>query len=300
MDYYGRPAIKKPTWLWYVPTYFFVGGMASGAYIVATLLDIRARPEDRAAVRYGHAIALAGLLVCPVLLIADLGRPERFINMLRVFKPRSIMNMGTWALLGFGSFSALAAVVHVLEDFGHRLPALRVLGWLGLFPAMFVGTYTGVLLSATNVPLWAGNRLLLGPLFFSSALSSGLAAVRLVLALRGPAHQGTQARLHRAESTTMLAELALQIGTFLVLRGLARPLVAGRGATFRLFGSVGLGTLAPLALNRVARHHRWAEIVSCVLALAGSVMLRFGMTEAGERSADDPRAYFAYTAREGR
>ena len=98
----------------------------------------------------------------------------------------------------------------------------------------------------------------------------------------------------------MLAELALQIGTFLVLRGLARPLVAGRGATLRLLGSIGLGTLAPLALTRVARRHRWAEIVSCVLALAGSVMLRFGMTEAGEKSADDARAYFAYTGRERR
>ena len=299
-DYYGRPAIKKPGWLWYIPAYFFVGGTSSGAYIVATLLDIRGRDEDRDAVRYGHLIAFLGMLVSPLLLITDLGRPERFLNMLRVFKPRSVMNMGTWALLHFSSFAALATGLHVLEHFGIRLRAVRVLTWLGIAPAMVVGTYTGVLLSATNVPLWAGNRLLMGPLFFSSALSSGIAAVRLALSLRGVSHHGTRRRLHSAETTVTSAEMLLTVGSLLVLRGLARPLVQGRWSTLQQVGSIGLGTLLPFVLNRFALEHRWVEAFSAALTLAGGAMLRFSVTDAGEKSADDPQAYFDYTSSEDR
>ncbi|HEU4754899.1 MAG TPA: NrfD/PsrC family molybdoenzyme membrane anchor subunit, partial [Armatimonadota bacterium] len=185
-DYYGLPAIKRPEWKWYVPAYFFTGGVASGSYIVATIADMRGGGEDRPLVRAGRYLCLLMTAACPVLLIADLGRPERWHYMLRSFRPRSMMNQGAWGLSLFGAFVTAATVAQVLEDLagggnglGRRLlrgaaAPLRPLTWLGIPVAAYVGSYTGVLLSATNVPLWAGNRNFLGPLFFASALSSGV------------------------------------------------------------------------------------------------------------------------------
>ena len=296
--YYDHPALKKPEWLWYVPAYFFVGGLASGAYVIATLMDIRARPEDRTAVRSGYAIALAGMLLSPVLLIADLGRPERFLNMLRVFKPRSMMSMGSWGLTLFGSFSALALASTILQDLGHRIAVLRVVSWLGLLPAMFVGGYSGLLLSATNVPLWAGNRLLMGPLFLSSALSSGLAAVHIAQPLFGSLAPTTADRIQRAERRVSAAELALMLGSLVALGRTARPLVWGRWAVVFQFGAIGLGHLLPVVLDRLISKGRRTELLTAGLSLAGSAMLRLAVTEAGKQSADDALAYFAYTAPE--
>src|SRR5207248_7415343 len=119
--------------------------------------------------RRGHALSLVALLPCPLLLILDLGRPDRFLNMFRVLKLRSPMSLGSWALAAFGPFCALSA-----------LSPRRALALVGLPFALFVAGYTGVLLAATAVPLWTKNHLLLGPLFLSSSFSSAAAALRLV------------------------------------------------------------------------------------------------------------------------
>src|SRR5947209_11792170 len=229
--YYDLPAIKKPEWKWPVPIYFFVGGVASGAYIVAALVELQDREEDRSLVRAGRYLQFGALLLCPPLLIADLGRPERFHHMLRVFRPRSMMNQGSWGLTLFGMFSTAVAAAQALEDLAPHsrvrklaeLPA-RALSWLGIVPAAYVGSYTGVLLSATNVPLWAGNKYWMGPLFFSSALSAGLAGTRLTARMLGPVSEATEAGLDRAENVVAGAELALTAASAAALGSLARPL----------------------------------------------------------------------------
>jgi formate-dependent nitrite reductase membrane component NrfD len=293
-SYHGRPAIQRPEWLWDVPAYFFAGGMASGAYILATVLDILGREEDRPLVRAGRLVALAGMLVSPALLIADLGRPERFLNMLRVFRPRSVMNMGSWAISLFGLFAGLGVFIEIARAVGLALGPLRVLSWLGVVPAVVVGSYTGVLLAATNVPLWAANRLWMGPLFFASAMSSGLAATRLLGGMLGPVYPAARSRLGTAETVALTAELAFTAASGLTLRRLARPLLRGRWARPYLFGCVGLGTLAPLMLAR--RGGTRGEIAASLLAIGGSALLRVCWTEAGKESADDPHAYFTYTS----
>jgi formate-dependent nitrite reductase membrane component NrfD len=324
--YYDLPAIKKPEWNWPVPVYFFVGGVASGAYIVAALVDLQGREEDRSLVRAGRYLQFGSLLLCPPLLIADLGRPERFHHMLRVFRPRSMMNQGSWGLTLFGLFSTAAAAAQALEDLGDgRLPAphsrvrklidlpLRVSSSLGIVPAAYVGSYTGVLLSATNVPLWAGNKYWMGPLFFSSALAAGLAGTRLAAGMLGrgeprvgprrgttgrlalPVSEATEEGLRRAENVVAGAELALLAASAVALGNLARPLKTGPlGQVFQV-GALGLGILAPLALRTLRRRSRLASVLSSALVLTGSAVLKYAITEAGKRSADDPRAYFEYT-----
>jgi formate-dependent nitrite reductase membrane component NrfD len=301
--YFGMPAMKKPEWTWCVPAYFFIGGTASGAYIVATIADILGRREDRTHVLAGRLIALCGVLLSLPLLVADLGRPERFLNMLRVFKPRSMMSTGSWALTAFGGFSGIAVGVELLRALSPRwsllrLPVgpLRVLSWLGVLPAMYVGSYTGVLLSATNVPLWAGNRFLMGPLFFSSAMSCGLAATNLGARLFGPFSSSGDERFGRAEQRVLTTELAITAGSALMLRGLARPLLTGRWGRLYHLGSLGAGMLLPLLLPRLGLRGGFWGAVSSVLVLIGGASTRFAVTEAGKQSADDPHAYFAYTA----
>jgi formate-dependent nitrite reductase membrane component NrfD len=304
-SYFGLPAMKKPEWTWCVPAYFFVGGTASGAYICATLADILGRRGDRGHVRAGRTIALLGVLLSVPLLVADLGRPERFLNMLRVFKPRSMMSTGSWALTAFGAFSGLAVVVEMLPRLSPRWPVLRVLlgplrvlTWLGILPAMYVGSYTGVLLSATNVPLWAANRFLMGPLFLSSAMSCGLAATSLVARACGPLSPAVERRFERAENSVLVTELAITAASALTLRGRVRPLLTGRWSRLYQTGSLGAGLLLPLLLPRLGLSGGLWGAVSSLLVLIGGASTRFAVTEAGKESADDPRAYFAYTAPE--
>ena len=172
------PVIKAPVWTWEVPLYFWFGGIASGSAFVALACDL-AGDEDSAAV--ARKVALAALAPSPVLLILDLGRPERFVNMLRIFKPRSPMSMGAWALTVFGNLAAAAVGADLLG----RRRAARALGAANAVVGGYLGSYTGVLLASTAVPVWARSRLFLGPIFVSTATATGAAACRLTLAARG-------------------------------------------------------------------------------------------------------------------
>jgi formate-dependent nitrite reductase membrane component NrfD len=304
-SYFGLPAIKKPDWSWFVPAYFFVGGTASGAYITATLADMLGHRSDRPYVAAGRCVALLGVVASLPLLVADLGRPERFLNMLRVFKPRSMMSTGSWGLTTFGGFAGLAVGVELLRVLSPRWPVLRhllgplgVATWPGLLPAIYVGSYTGVLLSATNVPLWAGNRFLMGPLFFSSAMSCGLAATRLAARLFGPLRPSRDRRFQQAEQRVLTTELAITAASAMRLRGLARPLLTGRWSRLYHVGSLGAGMVLPFVLARLGLRGGFWDTVSAVLVLIGGASTRFAVTEAGKESADDPHAYFAYTAPE--
>lgn len=300
--YYDLPAIKKPEWKWMVPAYFFLGGLSSGAYIVAALVDLTGGEEERVLRRAGRYLQFAALLPCPVLLIADLGRPERFHHMLRVFRPRSMMNQGSWALSIYGLFSGAAVAAQLAEDLAPggrllrfvRLP-LRAFMALGIVPAAYIGSYTGVLLSATNVPLWAGNRYWMGPLFFTSALSAGMAGTQLAAKMLGPVSEASEERLELAENITLAAELAITAASAIELAGLSKPLRAGRMATLYQIGALGLGTVLPLALGKAGKRAPWIRLLRSALALAGSAITKYTITEAGKQSADDPRAYFEYT-----
>src|SRR5437763_8966463 len=110
-NYYDYPVLKAPVWRWEIIWYFFVGGLAAGCYVIATIASLFGSKEHRAVVRTGYYLSLLAVLPCPPLLIKDLGRPERFLNMLRIFKVRSPMSMGVWGLLSFSLFRWVTAVI---------------------------------------------------------------------------------------------------------------------------------------------------------------------------------------------
>src|SRR6266700_7494820 len=114
--YYDYPVLKQPFWRWEIIWYFFLGGLAAGSYVIASIASLFGSKEDRVVVRTGYYLSLLALLPCPLLLIKDLGRPERFLNMLRTFKVSSPMSMGTWGLLSFSLFSGTTAVIQAARD----------------------------------------------------------------------------------------------------------------------------------------------------------------------------------------
>jgi formate-dependent nitrite reductase membrane component NrfD len=310
-SYYNIPAVHKPHWKWLIVVYFFLGGISSASYVIASVAELFGGPEARRITRVGRYISLAALLPSPILLILDLGRPERFHHMLRVLKLRSPMSVGTWGLTVFGGFCGLSALIQAAQDglLGRAsLPVrlllalpVRTINVLGVVFGFFVGGYTGVLLGATAVPLWAKNYLLLGPLFLSSAMSTAVAAITLVLSLLRTTSRHTLKRLERLEFFAMVAEL----GLLLAARSnagpvISRPLRQGRlGQMFR-WGVLSTGISAPLVLQSIGRltdkvSPRLLAVISSLLTLTGGFLLRYVMVMAGRASADDPEATFAFT-----
>ncbi|HEX6292841.1 MAG TPA: NrfD/PsrC family molybdoenzyme membrane anchor subunit [Herpetosiphonaceae bacterium] len=312
-SYYGIPAIHKPHWKWLIICYFFLGGISSASYVIASIAELFGGRDTRRIVRVGRYISLAALIPSPILLILDLGRPERFLYMLRIVKLRSPMSVGTWGLTLFGGFCALSALIQAAQDgllsranlLSRALLALpsKTISVLGGAFGFFVGGYTGVLLGATAVPLWARNALLLGPLFLSSAMSSASAAITLVLALmRGTSHQ-TIRRLERLDTAALLAELGLILAARRNAGAvIGRPVQHGPLSRILRWGVLGLGVGGPLLLQSIGRLSdrlpvRGLAVLSSVLTLTGGFLLRYVMVMAGRASADDPEATYELARR---
>lgn len=180
--YYQIPLLKEPPWTWEIPLYFFVGGAAGAAAVIGAIADYTG--ADRRLVRDARWIAAAGSVISPALLISDLGRPERFLAMLRVFKPQSAMSMGVWTLVGFSTGAAAAAFAGYMSDrYGPSLP-LRVLENAGQAASLAFGlpfsNYTGVLIGATAIPAWNRNAGTLPMHFGASGLGAAVGLLELM------------------------------------------------------------------------------------------------------------------------
>jgi len=283
--YYGIHLLKEPQWTWQVPVYFFVGGAAGAAALIGGVAKLTGKDERLA--RDAQLIAAGGAILSTGLLISDLGRPERFLNMLRVFKIQSPMSVGAWVLALFGSTSGAAAFAELVErrlDIG----PIRVLGNIaeGFSAALGLplATYTGVLIGATVIPAWHHNIKTLPMHFGMSGLASGVSVLELI-------GNGDSPALNRlgigAAAMESYEGFRLE---FIRDPGVNRPLKRGlTGWTTRLGGM--LSGPVPLALRLVAtasgsrRMRRFAAWSS----IAGSILTRIGWISAGHASARDWR-----------
>lgn len=318
--YYGKPVIKAPQWRWLIITYFYLGGMTGASFTIGTIANLFSRdPRIERTARY---LSLAALLPCPPLLILDLGRPERFVNMLRVVKLRSPMSLGSWTLAFMGLFVPLAAGLQALADVkgADTFAGLRrVVGILGLPFSIFLSGYTGILLAATNVPIWWRAFPLLSPTFVSSAYSTSLSAIALLLGFGRHERGATAEKLAQAEIVCLGTELVALSAVVVRTGKIGRPLTAGRlGAIFWPITYVG-GLLVPLLLHLRARNqtarstlarHAFPgplrspsegptriRTIAAVLAMVGGYSLRALIVFAGHESARRPEDYFAMTTR---
>src|SRR5438128_1282475 len=247
-NYYHIPLIKKAHWSWEIMLYFFLGGLAGGSYLASTLAHLFGSKEDAGLIRAGRYVSLVGIVISPILLIKDLGRPERFHHMLRVLKLRSAMSLGTWGLTTFGLLCGLTAGYQMAMDglfdwfpgLSKMMKALpvKLIESVGSVFGLFVASYTGVLLSSTAVPIWARARHILGPLFLTSGLSTALASLSLILSL-GRRNRQTLEKVERAELAVMTTELGLICALPVVLGSLAKPLLQGKTAVFFGAGTIG-------------------------------------------------------------
>jgi Polysulphide reductase, NrfD len=282
--YYQIPLLKEPPWTWEIPLYFFVGGAAGAAAVIGAIADYTG--GDRELVKHARWIAAAGSVISPALLVSDLGRPERFLAMLRVFKPQSPMSVGVWTLLGFSTGAAATAFAGFLSDrYGPSLP-LRVLENAGQAASLAFGlpfsNYTGVLIGATAIPVWNRNAGEL-PLHFGA---SGLGAAVGILELLG--HRKSRA----------LQALGVGAALFETWEGLRLESRSEAALEPLKYGSSGLVTRAggvlsgpiPLLLRtlslfgsrrRSSSLRRWAAASS----VAGSLITRIAWIHAGHVSA---------------
>ncbi len=305
-SYFDYPSLKAPTWRWEIVWYFFLGGLAAGCYVLASIASLFGSKEDYVVVRTGYYLSLLALLPCPPLLIKDLGRPERFLNMLRIFKLRSPMSIGTWGLMTFSMFCGFTGVSQAASDgllgrwWGARVVAAiprKVLAVPGILLGLFLGGYTGLLLAATSIPLWSRSKLM-GAIFISSAVSTSAALISLVIRLVG-APTSTLRKMERMEWSAMLLEM---LGLLAFLRGsgrAARSLVGTgpdeHGLTFWRF-MFGGGLVLPWLLQTYLLFGKHSEkrlsmtsLAVSALALIGGYFLRKTMVEAGHSSSRDAR-----------
>jgi formate-dependent nitrite reductase membrane component NrfD len=286
--YYDRPVLKEAVWIWAVPLYFYVGGLSGASMVLGAAAQIAGGPSMERFVRHCRWIGGIGGGIGSVLLIVDLGRPARFLNMLRVFRPTSPMNMGAWVLAGaapaaMGS-AMLARQTGPFGLIGHT--GGMVSGLLGLPLA----GYTAVLLSNSAVPLWQGSRRSLPFLFVASAITSAASFFDMFdTALK----LGTRERKLIGAFGTIgrVGELvtARVVERECKLRRVRKPFHEGGSGV--LLKAATVLTTASLVLSLLPGGRK-KRVVAGVFGTLGALALRYGIYYAGRASAQDPRATF--------
>jgi hypothetical protein len=276
VSYYGRPIIKEPVWKSEIPWYFFLGGTAGGAALLT--LGARVTGNDVLA-RRALAVNTTAIAVSPLLLIKDLGRPRRFYNMLRVFKPTSPMSVGTWIVSASGAASGAAAACELTGV----LPRVQRAGetTAGLL-GPFLSTYTAALVSDSVVPAWHEARRRL-PFVFAggSAASAGGATAALTPA----AHAGPARRLAIVGGVLELAATKAMEDGLGDLVG--EPYRTGNGGTMSRAAKA--ATAAGITLMTIGGRRRAGAIAAGALLCTGALCERFAVYHAGKASALDPR-----------
>jgi formate-dependent nitrite reductase membrane component NrfD len=275
-SYYGRPILKEPVWQPEIPFYFFTGGIAGGSSVLHGLARVAGRERLAKTALY---VGAAADLVSPVLLISDLGRPERFLNMLRVFKVTSPMSVGSWVLFVSGGASTTAALLERLGILKRVKVAAEAVSFLTGPP---LATYTGTLLADTAIPVWHEARHELPWLFGASASASAGAATTLFVA---PEEAGPARRLAVLGTAGALGWKEVMQRRLGFVGEVYEQGEAGR------FGRLSKGMTAAGAALLAARgkRSRAAAITGSALVLAGELALRWSVFKAGFQSARDPR-----------
>ncbi len=283
-SYYGRPVVKASPWAADIPAYLFLGGVAAGSSLLGAGADLTDRPTLRRTSRIG---ALAAVTLSFVALVHDLGRPARFVNMMRVAKLTSPMSVGTWILTMYGPGAGLAGAAELSGLMPRPVRSLiealaRPAGIAAATVAPALASYTAVLLADTATPAWHDAHRELPFVFAGSAAAAaaGLGLIGATTADAGPARRmavlgalGELAAERRMESSMGLSAETMHMATA------GRLMRASR--TLTVAGAAGAAL--------VAARSRVGAALSGVALLAGSACTRFAIFEAGQASARDPK-----------
>jgi hypothetical protein len=275
-SYYGRPILKEPVWKPEIPWYFFTGGLSGAA---ATLSAAARLSGNETLARRALLVAAGASVASPVFLIKDLGRPMRFLNMLRVFKVTSPMSVGSWIVASHGASTSFAAACEALDIF----PRLRVLAQAGSgLLGLAMSTYTGALVADTSIPVWHDARRELPFVFGSGAATTAgaAAAIATPTPFAGPAR------------ALALSGAAAELVSLKAMEKRLGPLVGEpyRQGESGYYGKLAKGlTIAGAAVLAVAGRKRAGAVAGGTLLLAGGAFGRWSVFRAGFASARDPK-----------
>jgi len=285
--YYDKPVIKPPVWIWSVPAYFYAGGVGGAAMVLAFAAQILAESRLREFEERCRWIGAVGGGIGTAFLIHDLGRKERFLLMLRVFRPTSPMSVGSWVLAAATPLSAGSALL----TFAHG----AFLRWAGQAAGIASGilglplaTYTAVLISNTAVPVWQQSRRIL-PLLFGASSMAGLASILDLMKLRDHERHvsryfGTVGRVAELVAGAVMEREVAQVPR------VARSL--NEGVAGALWTAAKVATASSLVISLLPNQSRGKRIAAGVLGTVGALCLRFAVFQAGRASSQDPRATF--------
>ncbi|MBV9265705.1 MAG: polysulfide reductase NrfD [Acidobacteriaceae bacterium] len=285
--YYDRALLQESVWTWAIPTYYFIGGLSGASMALGAALELRRDPSVDELIQRCHLIGFIGTTVSGVLLIYDLGRPWRFLAMLRVFRPTSPMNMGAWVLSITGGTAAAAVVLRRAPGFIRRIG--ETLGIISGISGLALATYTGVLIANTAVPLWQAGRKVLPLLFGASAVASVGSVLDLLCENDEQRHitaiYGNVGRLGELAASYAFER---QVS---VVPAVGRPLK--RGLPGVMWRAASLLTASSVAVSVFSRQRtRTSQLTAGALGALGSFLMRFAVEHAGNASARDPRASF--------
>lgn len=304
--------LKSADWPLLIDVYFYLGGIAGGAFVIATIANLLDSRRYRDVVRVGYYLAFLTVLPAPIFLILDLGTPSRFLHMLMISKPDltigmsaitvgplhfkffSPMNVGAWGLLGFGLLAFLAALAIFLEDTrGAQLSGFnRWVGIIGSLFGFFIAAYPGVLLGATARPLFVSAHWL-GALFLAVSGATGGAAIALILSLVGAQARESLSRVMRVTAFALIIQLIALVlfivsvsgaGSEGMSKALSLLLSGPYSVTFWL-GAVVIGLVAPLVLQFggvIKKAAPGMVALVSVLVLVGGFLAKYVIIAAGQ------------------
>jgi hypothetical protein len=273
-SYYGRAIVKAPVWKPELPWYFFTGGLAGASSMLAFGAEVAGQPD---LARTARRVAAVNAAVSPALLVADLGVPRRFLNMLRVFRPTSPLSMGAWLLVGYVP-AALGSAV--LDELAWLRPLQRAASAVAAVGGLPMITYTAVLVSDTAIPVWHEARRELPFLFAGSAVASAGGAAMML------APRSVSAPARRMALLGVAMEQAAEQAMERRLGFQARPYSEGSGG--RYSKAAKLLTRTGAAVTAVAGRRRAGAVAGGALLLGGAVCERWAVFRVGWQSAEDP------------
>lgn len=284
--YFDTPMLKQPVWIWSVPLYFYVGGVAGVGATFGAAAQLVAPHSMASLITKSRWVATIGGAVSSALLIHDLGRPERFLHMLRVFRISSPMSMGSWILSAFSTAAGGAATL----AYGPKLfrPLAGILGLAAGVLGLGLAGYTGVLLSQTAVPVWTASFRTTPVLFLGSGTAAAASFFEF-FSLNARESKAVERFGLMGKIVELAAAFALEADALRIER-VGRPLKEGFSG-FLWQGAKAL-TIGSAVISALPGESRKKRVAAGLLGSAASLFLRFGIYYAGKASARDARASF--------
>jgi formate-dependent nitrite reductase membrane component NrfD len=284
--YYDHPMLKQPVWIWSIPAYFYVGGVAGVGATFGAAAQLIAPSAMHSLIMRSRWAGTFGGALSAALLIHDLGRPARFLNMLRVFRISSPMSIGSWILTLFSSATGAAALL----PFGPCIfrPLANLFGLISGILGLGLAGYSGVLLSQTAVPLWQASYRITPVLFLASGTAAASSFFEF-FKLNSREASAVEWFGSMGKVTELAAIFVLESNARRIAR-VGRPLNSGFSGF--LWQSAKAFTIASAVISILPGKSRRKRIIAGVLGSLAGICLRFGLFYAGKSSARDPRASF--------